>query len=178
MKNFIRICLVNGLLFLPLTAVFAQPDGSDFPIGKLNVWTKNEVSRENMNGDRATLKKVKFARHKGFDRLVFEFEGKLPGYVVYYNENLAEECWRGLQISNKSFLIARFFLVSNAGETAATPVYFDLSRAQIKSNILREVVNGDCWTGDEIFAADTKKRTAFRVLHLSNPTRIVIDLKH
>src|SRR5688500_11515989 len=40
----------------------------------------------------ATLKEVRVAAHDGYERIVFEFEGALPGYKVEYIDRPVRQC--------------------------------------------------------------------------------------
>src|SRR5690349_19032420 len=55
--------------------------------GNLNVWTARTVARQNANS-KATpyLKEVRVAKNKGFDRVVFEFLGDIPRYLIEYTK--------------------------------------------------------------------------------------------
>src|SRR5690606_1862468 len=61
-------------------AAASAPGGVTATRGSLT----NRRRIERLGGAPATLRKVRVGRHAGFDRVVFEFDGGLPGYSVRY----------------------------------------------------------------------------------------------
>ncbi len=82
MKKLI-ICLL--IICAAVISISAQFDN----VGKLNVWTTENVQRSYWQDfeedDLATaLCKIRVAKHKDFDRVVFEFDDGKPQYVIQY----------------------------------------------------------------------------------------------
>lgn len=179
-----KILLLAVCLFFSssLTAA-AQSENynyGDFDEGELNVWTKENIFYEDRRTGYSIIKQPRFGRHKNFDRIVFDFEGTVPGFIVSYENDLDQERWGDLQVTNKTFLVVEFCFVSMEGTSDAEgyPIYFNIPRDKIKSKIITEVGNNGWWEGDENFAIGVKKKNDFRVMRLSNPARLVIDIKH
>ena len=152
----------------------------DFDEGELNVWTKKKIFYEDRHKGYSGIKQPRFGRHKNFDRVVFDFEGTVPGFIVSYQNELDQERWGDLQVLNKTFLVVEFYFVNMEGTRDADdmPIYFNIPPGKIKSKIVTEVANNGWWEGDENFAIGVKAKNYFRVMRLSNPARLVVDIKH
>jgi hypothetical protein len=181
-----KILLFAVCLFFSSALAAAAQSGNDnyrygdFDEGELNVWTKEQIFYEYRRAGYSVIKQPRFGRHKNFDRVVFDFEGTVPGFIVSYQNDLDRERWGDLQVLNKTFLVVEFYFVNIEGTRNAddTPIYFDIPRDKIKSKIITEVANNGWWEGDENFAIGVKSKKDFRVMRLSNPARLVVDIKH
>lgn len=78
------------LLFILLTAASIQAQWKD--AGESQVWTKTQVMRVNdkvLKGElegvnQSTVRAVRVAKNKGFDRVVIEFKDPLPSFEIVY----------------------------------------------------------------------------------------------
>jgi hypothetical protein len=179
--KFSKLLLLAACAFfsMAMTAT-AQYNYGDFDEGELNVWTREKIFYEYRHKGYAEIKQPRFGRHKNFDRVVFDFEGTVPGFIVSYQNDLDQEHWGDLPVLNKTFLVVEFYFVSIEGTRNAdeTPKYFEIPAGKIKSKIITEVANNGWWEGDENFAIGVKSKKDFRVMRLSNPARLVVDIKH
>src|SRR4051812_24833753 len=100
MKN--TIILV--ILMIAASAEIVSAQWND--AGKFNTWTYATFSRAANYEDSVYLKSVRVAKNKGYDRIVFEFTGGLPRYLIEYVksgsfENTAETFTK---VGGKAFL--------------------------------------------------------------------------
>lgn len=125
------------------------------------------------------LSAVRYAGHEGFDRIVFEFsEGKFPGYKIEYPTGPAEECGSGdvVKLTGESVLTVHFMpLAAHTDEGEPTIGWREVSP---KLTMISEVKRVCDFEGEVEFAIGLSKKTEYRVAELSDPMRLVIDIKH
>jgi hypothetical protein len=122
-----------------------------------------------------TLVGIRTAHHPGFDRVVFDFAGGLPGSrQVGYVSSLAQDP-SGLpaRIPGRAILRVRFFSANahNAAGASTAP-----SRvAYTMPNVMTAVRTGD-FEAVTTYGLGLAKRVPFTVFTLHNPNRVVIDV--
>jgi hypothetical protein len=126
----------------------------------------------------AVLVAVRTGRHGGFERVVFEFTGPTPGYLIRYVPRVtlgeSDETVRlpGRAFLHISFLRARAHQLDDPnvatfdGPGTRTPGY----------PVLRQLTLANDWEDEVRFGAGLSRKAGFRVLRLGDPTRIVIDV--
>lgn len=141
-------------------------------------WTAGLVEKD---GDRvATLMEVRTASHEAYDRIVFEFAGEQrPGYRIEYVDRPIRQCGSGdsVPLAGDAWLSLRFY-PANAHTEEGQPTVLERKRswsdpaANLKAleltcdfEAVTEWVAGVAWPGQ------------FRVLELSSPARIAVDVK-
>jgi len=127
----------------------------------------------------AILKEVRAGRHQNFDRVVFEFEGdSVPGYRVEYLQKPARDCGPGEVVpitGDRSLLIAILpaqahsesgvSTISNRHQTPGYPVIKEMKLiCDFEAHL--EWLMGVGWP------------SRYRVLELSSPARLVVDVTH
>ena len=118
----------------------------------------------------ANVVAIRTSTHPGFDRLVFQFQSRSPGYRVRYVRQVLQDA-SGLPIPLKG---SRFLSISfsPARVTAApgnlTPAF----------PVLREVAKAGDFEQVVSYGAGLAKQRPFRVFALKAPPRIVIDIAH
>jgi hypothetical protein len=136
------------------------------------------VKKDYQLKESAVLKNVRAARHKNYDRIVFEFQtAKMPGYKIEYVDD-ARQCGSGNAVS----------LAGDAQlEITFTPAqaHDNKGRATVKKReqkfaykILKEAKITCDFEGDVTFALGVSAPNKYQVLELKNPTRLAIDIKH
>jgi peptidoglycan hydrolase-like protein with peptidoglycan-binding domain len=149
------------------------------PVGGTRSTLTNRSAVRRTEGAEATLRRIRAARHDGYDRVVFEFYGGRPAYNIHYaavarqggsGRPIATSAVTALQID----LQARTVFLDDPG----FPRSFSPSSLTPKLPTLRTVRYGGQFEGQSTFGAGVRGRTGFRVIELANPTRIVIDVRH
>lgn len=135
------------------------------------------IAERKKNGKLGILKEVRAARHQNFDRVVFEFEGDVvPGYRVEYLEKPAKDCGAGEVVTisgDRSLLIAiqpaqahsesGVSTISNRHQTPGYPVIKEMKLiCDFEAHL--EWLMGVGWP------------SRYRVLELSSPARLVVDV--
>lgn len=132
--------------------------------------------------ERALLTAVRAARHEGYDRVVFEFDGPVPGYQVAYTEEPVTQDGSGLEVevAGEHVVLVRMENASGADlskedapETYTGPKRFDPGTPEVA-----ELVRVGDFEGILTWAVGLRDRVDFRVSTLSNPSRLVVDVRN
>ena len=140
----------------------------------------NRSRIENLDGDTATLRRVRVGRHDGFDRVVFEFEGGVPGYSVRYTP-VALTDGAGAPIPTLGTVALQVFLQAESvdmSDEEFPPTYSPTGLITPLYPTLRQVRYGGYFEGGTTFGVGLKGRSGFRVLELTGPPRLAIDVAH
>jgi len=140
--------------------------------------TAGIVKKDYQLKENAVLKNFRAARHKNYDRIVFEFQtAKMPGYKIEYVDDV-RQCGSGNAVS----------LAGDAQlEITFSPAqaHNDKGRATVKKReqkfaykILKEAKITCDFEGDVTVALGVSAPNKYQVLELKNPTRLAIDIKH
>jgi hypothetical protein len=125
------------------------------------------------------LLNIRVGRHAGYDRVVLDMSGPAPGYRVGYVPSLAYDgSGNPVPLAGKAFLdIALEPASAHTGDTGLN--VFCCSRL-FRPNL--PTVKGVALTGDfegiVSVGLALNRKAGFRVMTLSNPTRIVVDVAH
>jgi hypothetical protein len=124
-----------------------------------------------------TLVGLRAGRHASFDRVVFELDGPIPSYysVRYVPEVRLDGSGDPLQLRGTASLevVVRAPTHDQDGRPVLTP-----TRLRPDFPALREVNAPASFEGQTTAGIGLTHRVGFRVLELTDPTRIVIDLAH
>jgi hypothetical protein len=132
--------------------------------------------RQPPDGPSAKLGAIRAARHPGYDRVVFQFEGaEVPGYRIEYVREitLGETDDQFLTLQGGALVQATF--QGSAREdyrpgTQTVPDTLTPGLAQVKQIGLAED-----WEGVVRLGIGLDHRAGFRVLELHDPARVVVD---
>ena len=128
----------------------------------------------------AYLTAVRTGREEGFDRVVFEFEGTLPGYVVGYADGqlTADGSGAPIPLPGEGALEVRMeqasgvrFEGSQVEETYTGP-----PRIPVDGGIVTEVVRAGDFEGQLTWGVGVRRLAPFRVSTLQGPPRVVVDV--
>lgn len=141
-------------------------------------WTAGIVDRPQPDAPAATLVAVRTGTHDAFDRTVFEFDERLPGYHVEYIDRPVRKCGSGhvTQMAGDGWLEVRMSMAhahtregqSTIAERERTPNLPVLSELALTCDFEGVVT----W----VFGVESPNH--YRVQELSRPPRLVIDIKH
>jgi hypothetical protein len=140
---------------------------------------------ENSGAETSLLTDVRVARHEGFDRVVFEFDGALPGYDVEYVQPPITEDGSGdeIDVAGEAFLsvtmrpASGFDLSQGEGEqTYDGPTR--IAGEDSGTSVIQEVVRTGDFEAVLGWVIGISDRVDFRVDELSGPSRLVIDVRN
>ena len=153
------------------------------PAARLPDSTRDPVSTPDTPGGpglTAALVDVRTARHPGFERVVFEFANTLPGYSVGYVRPpiTADPSDLPIDLLADGVLVVRMSSASGVDLTSpqATETYTGPSRIAAGYPAVHEVIRIGDFEGVLQWAISTWTRPPFRVMTLSNPPRLIIDV--
>lgn len=142
-------------------------------------WTVGILHRASPTGRVGTLVAVRTARQPGYDRVVFEFAGgELPGYHAEYVDRPVRQCGSGdpVPLPGDAWLRVRFE-PANAHTDEGRATVQDRDRTLNYGLVKRLALICDFEAQVEWVLA-LAAPNPYRVLVLSNPARIVVDVQH
>jgi hypothetical protein len=123
------------------------------------------------------LTSLRAGRHASFDRVVFQLDGPIPSYysVRYVPVVRLDGSGSPLQLRGTAFLelVVRAPTHDQDGQPVLAP-----SRLRPNFPALQEVNAPASFEGQTTAGIGLTQQVGFRVLELTNPTRIVVDLAH
>jgi len=173
LKHFVRAIAVGLLL---CGGAFSQ-----FPTtGKTNTWTAGPVSRQHNTS--TTVRVVRVARQKGFDRVVFEFEGPVPNYEIKY---LRSVYYQGEGERERIKLAGSRFVQVELNQIPVEDKQIQfieakgfIPKGKLNLPAVAQIDDRQLFEGFYDFLIGVNGRKLFRVTELTNPSRLVIDFKY
>jgi hypothetical protein len=125
-----------------------------------------------------TLVGVRYGRHDAYDRTVFDFTGGTPAYRVEYGPLMGLGTGTPIALAGPADLRIAFD-GAFAYEMATGAPTIDLRRVHRPGlPTLREIKSGGAFEGRILFGAGLADRVGLRVLRLTGPPRIAVDVAH
>jgi hypothetical protein len=123
-----------------------------------------------------TLTQIRAAHHPGFDRLVFQFSGPLPGHrtVRYVRKVIGDPSGRPILVTGNARLEVRFSPASGHDQSGHG-TYGPVRRAFALPNLIQAVNAGD-FEAHLGFGIGLARKEHVHVFTLTNPSRVVIDV--
>ncbi len=150
------------VLLLSFSTVSAQKNK-----GNLNTWTTKIVQR-NYDNLAGCLSKVRVAKNKGFDRIVFEFDGEINSYTIYYLPSNKDAEGEKITIAGKIFMNIDLY-----GTPCESQIY---PAGKLNLSIIQQI-SGGVFEGIQNYLIGIRAEKLFRVQELTKPTRLVIDFQ-
>lgn len=125
------------------------------------------------------LNEVRTAAHETFDRIVFEFAGEpLPGYHVEYAAGPVYQCGSGDEVSvaGNAALVLR--LEAAQAHDDHGNVTIAERRRVMALPVLRELTIICDFEAQVEWVVGLAARTPYRMVELSEPPRLVLDVQH
>jgi hypothetical protein len=143
------------------------------------------VSAPSQAPDTALLERIDVGRHDGYDRVVFRFRGDaLPGYRVGFVKKPLLEDGSGAEISlaGRSVIGVRLEPASgfDLGQGEGTLVYKGpkrISGSQFGAEAITELARTGDFEAVLNWAIGLDRGRDFRVLELTDPARLVVDVQ-
>lgn len=168
-------------LLLILLSLGTAASAQNRNAGKLNTWTTRPVARIHEGAEATHLRSVRAAKHKGFDRIVFDFTGPVPNYTVeyhpsrFYDDNSGR---REIKIAGKTFVHVNLNSIPVDDEQLKFTEGADfVPKGRLKLPVLWEIEAAGFFEGHYDFLLGLKSRRLFRVTELTYPARLVIDFR-
>jgi hypothetical protein len=128
----------------------------------------------------AIMTDVRTGAHDTFDRIVFDFQNGLPGYRVEYVAPpiIADPSGLTVQINGSAFLSVRFYVAAAHDPDTGQPTYTGASQITPGLASVLEIERTGDFEGYLTWVFGLPRQLDFRVLELTNPYRIAIDIAH
>ena len=146
--------------------------------GKFNVWTTKAFGRVSKDDAKTPyLKAVRVGKNKGYDRVVFEFTGDLPRYLIEYTRRpVTGTADIPIRLSGKYLISVNLQLLPYPDDEDKIPAAI-IPKGKLKFPFVAEVKEIEWFEGVRPFVIGANSNKGFRVQALSNPARLVIDVK-
>ncbi len=122
---------------------------------------------------------VRNGRQEGYDRIVFDFSGPLPGSesVQYVAGVTQDGSGAPVPLNGEAFLKA-VFSVAEAHDDGGALSFPQGKRFDPGLTTVKEVALAGDFEGYVSFGLGVAGKVSFRVFELSNPSRVVVDVAH
>jgi hypothetical protein len=129
-------------------------------------------------GEPVSLVAVRSGRHRDFDRVVFEFRGRLPGYRLEYVDRPVRACGSGepLSLPGDGWLLVS--LTPARAHTETGEALVSETRRAVDYPVLRTLARTCDFEGTVGWVLALAEPNRYRVLTLDNPPRLVVDVRH
>jgi hypothetical protein len=136
------------------------------------------IVEQKRDGMPVLLRAVRAAKNDGYDRVVFEFSERVPGYHLEYVSGPVLDCGAGDEkpVAGKAHLEARFY-PANAHTEEGKPTVLE---REIKPGlpVVRELERTCDFEAVVTWVIGTTAQNPYSVLELADPPRLVIDIGH
>jgi pyruvate/2-oxoglutarate dehydrogenase complex dihydrolipoamide acyltransferase (E2) component len=163
------------------TAATTPPAPTTTTAGAAQPWSARTRhgpgSRQPPDGPSAKLAAVRAARHQGYDRVVFQFEGaKVPAYRIGYVREIAlgETDDQFLTLEGDALIEATFQGTASDDHRPGTQTMPDRLTPALPQ--VRQLGLAEDWEGVVRIGVGLDHRAGFRVLELTDPVRVVVDV--
>lgn len=125
-----------------------------------------------------TVTGARFGKHKGFDRVVIDLKGDLPGYTARWVPKLVQD-GSGDPVDVKGGAYLQLTITPAVAHTeAGKPTWTGGPIFQTKLGNIRNVVKMGDFEGVVSVGVVLGRKAPFRVLEQKNPYRLVVDIAH
>lgn len=135
---------------------------------------KTEVKREQMPTE---LVDLRIAQHGGYERMVFQFKERVPGYRVEYIDKPVRNCGEGrvIAVAGESWLEVNLY-PTNAHTEEGQPT-LPMRERQLGLDVMIEAKQTCDFEAVVTWVLGLSHPNAYRVLELQDPPRLVVDVK-
>jgi hypothetical protein len=145
------------------------------PAGSPAPFRTDPLERSRLSRPAPALVSVQAIERDGYDRVLFTFEGSMPGYQVRYVPRVLDAGGGRLPLSGQAF-VAVAFEPARAHDPAGEPT-FPTATLTPGYPALRQVRFAGDFEGQVSFGIGVADRGGFRVSELRNPTRVAVDVR-
>lgn len=160
------------------SAPAAGEEGDDEVVAAAS-WTRGDTQVSGEPPGVAVLREVRTARNEGFDRIVFEFAGEyVPPFAISYVDRPVRSCGSGETVPLPGDAWLEIRLEPAAAHTEeGEPTIEDRQRSPRLPVLLGLTLTCD-FEAVVTWVAAVAAPNRYRVLQLSAPPRLVVDLEH
>jgi hypothetical protein len=153
----------------------ARYGDDDRPAGSPAPFRSGPVERDRRPRPPPELVSVQTAERDGYDRVVFTFEGAMPGYQVRYVPEIDDQQGRRLPLRGAAFVEVAFEPARARGPDGRPT--FPAGARTPEHPVLRQVRFAGDFEGQVSFGIGVAGRGGLRVTELRDPTRVTVDVR-
>jgi hypothetical protein len=153
----------------------ARNDQERRPAGSPAPFRTDPLQRSRTGRPAPELVSVQAVERDGYDRVLFTFEGAMPGYEVRYVRQVDTPAGERLALRGEAFVAVAFEPARAHGPDGAPT--FPTSALTPGYPTLRQVRFAGDFEGRVRFGIGVADRGGFRVSELRNPTRVAVDVR-
>jgi hypothetical protein len=160
----------------------APPTGSPTPEGSTGA-LRPPTSTKEVEADKDVsvppiVTGARYAGHPGFDRVVIDLDGAVPGYTVRWVDEVVQDgSGEGIEVDGGAYLQVTLH-PANAHDEDGTSTWRGGPVFPADLTNVRSVVRNGDFEAVVSVAIALDHRAPFRVLEQRSPTRLVIDVAH
>lgn len=140
-------------------------------------WTGGVTEEERTPAGSATVRAVRIAAHEGYDRIVVELDGPaVPAYRIERLAGPAIRCGSGFVVEMEGEDLIQLTLEPARAHTEAGEPTLVEREWTVGLPVIAEVVLTCDFEGQVVFVAGVAEGSRYRVLELSDPARLVLDV--
>lgn len=140
-------------------------------------WVTPPVRVEKPDARQAVLRDVRTARHEGYDRIVFEFEGEVPGHTILYRDP-PMACGSGDVVDVGAPAALEVAMTPAVAHDEAGRITLGAREISPGLPVLRSARITCDFEGIVAWVLGLERRVTVRVMTLESPARLVVDLSH
>jgi hypothetical protein len=147
-------------------------------IAYASAWTAGIIDQPQLNAPAAMLIAVRTAAHDGFDRIVFEFDERIPGYHIEYIDKPVRKCGSGdvTPVAGDGWLEVRLY-PANAHTEEGRPTVAE--RERMPNLIVLSELELTCdFEAVVTWVLGIESPNPYQVRELHSPPRLVVDVRH
>lgn len=124
------------------------------------------------------VESVRAAGHEGYDRVVFEFSGSIPGYKIEYVDGPVRDCGSGQpqEVPGDALLMVRLAPAAMHDEQG-TPTVRDRARSP-NLNVVKHMQAVCDFEGHVEWVLGLHGPNPYRITEIGQPPRLVVDVGH
>ena len=148
-------------------------DGAD-----TRAWTAGIIDRPRPGSPAATLVAVRTGSHSGFDRVVFQFDKRIPGYHTEYIDRPVRKCGSGnvTPIAGDGWLEVRMSPARAHTEDGGSTV---AERERMPNLPVVAELELTCdFEAVVTWVLGVESPNRYRIHELTDPPRLVVDVRH
>lgn len=158
----------------------SQAPSPTAPSTSAGEWTAGIVQRVRQRGVQTQVG-VRFGKHVGYERVVFEFDESVPGYHLEYIDKPVRDCAAGhvRPIAGDGWLEVRFEPArahDDEGHPTLAQREFEPHLQVAPLDLILELERTCDFEAVVTWVAGVASPNRFRVLELSDPPRLVVDI--
>ncbi|MEU8385811.1 hypothetical protein [Streptosporangium sp. NPDC048865] len=155
-----------------------SPTPSAVAAGLLPPTSTKEIEVDRPVDTQPTVTGARFGKHRGFDRVVVDIKGDLPGYTARWVPRLVQD-GSGDPVDVKGGAYLQLTITPAVAHTeAGTSTWTGGPIFQAKLGNVRNVVRVGDFEGVVSVGVVLDRKAPFRVLEQKSPNRLVVDIAH